>query len=139
MTYIIWELYTTSFLKIVGCFYQVLDWIPIRLHVIEIDSKVLKKSLNFLKKTLNFLKNTLNYFKKTLKNLKKTLNFLKKTLNFFKKTLNYLKKTLNFLKKTLRLRVCGCWEFPVSRSVLTTVEMKSYVSTWKLTLIDWNL
>ena len=65
MTYIIWKLYTTSFLKIVGWFYQALDSILIRLHVIEIDSK------------------GLNYFKKTLKNLKKTLNFLKKTLNFF--------------------------------------------------------
>ena len=81
-----WKLYTTSFLKIVGWFYQVLDSILIRLHVIEIDSKVLKKSLNFLKKCLNYLKKSLNFFK----------------------------KTLNFLKKTLRLRVLENWEFSVS-------------------------
>ena len=64
MTYIIYKLNTTSFLKIVGWFYQVNDSILIRLQVIEIDSKVLKKSLNFLKKGLNFFKKTLNFLKK---------------------------------------------------------------------------
>ena len=59
MTNIIYKLNTTTFLKIVGWFYQVNDSILIRLQVIEIDSKVLKKSLNFLKKSLNFLKKTL--------------------------------------------------------------------------------
>ena len=64
MTYIIFKLNTTSLLKIVGWFYQVNDSILIRLQVIEIDSKVLKKSLNFLKKGLNFFKKTLNFLKK---------------------------------------------------------------------------
>ena len=93
MTNIIYKLNTTTFLKIVGWFYQVNDSILIRLQVIEIDSKVLKKSLNFLKKSLNFLKKSLNF-------LKKTLHFLKKTLNFFKKTLKFSKITLSFFKKT---------------------------------------
>ena len=111
MTNIIYKLNTTTFLKIVGWFYQVNDSILIRLQVIEIDSKVLKKSLNFLKKSLNFLKKSLNF-------LKKTLHFLKKTLNFLKKTLNYFKKTLNYLKKSLRLRVLKYCEIHVSQKVI---------------------
>ena len=104
------------------------------MHVIEIDSKVLKKSLNFLKKTLNFLKNTLNYFKKTLKNLKKTLKNLKKTLNFLKKTLNFFKKTLNYLKKLSTFsKKLSDWEFADAESFLLAPKFIQHL----LGLLHW--
>ena len=62
MTYIIYKLNTTSFLKIVGWFYQVNDSILIRMQVIEIDSKVLKKSLNFLKKKSQLYARSMSFF-----------------------------------------------------------------------------
>ena len=80
MTYIIYNLNTTSFLKIVGWFNQVNDSILIRLQVIEIDSKVLKKTLNFLKKTLHFLKK-LSIFSKKLSTISKKLSTFSKKVS----------------------------------------------------------
>ena len=102
MTYIIYKLKTTSFLKIVGWFYQVNNSILIRLQVIEIDSKVLKKKSQLSQKNSQFYQKNSQLFQKNSQLSQKNSQLSQKNSQESQKNSQFSQKTLSLKKNILQ-------------------------------------